>query len=83
MDDFVSIGRADVCVNIFGNHYVTAMANYLLSAPSAWDVFKYPGYFGAGLKYSIDTFVGPIGLTGHWSNLSNKFGVYFSLGYSF
>lgn len=83
MRDFVSIGRLDCRANIFGNHYVTAMANYMITGPDPGEAVNRPGYLGVGLSYSIDTFLGPIGLTGHWSNLSNSFGVYFSLGYSF
>ncbi len=83
MQDFVSIARLDCRVNIFRNHFVTAMANYLMSGTGPGEAVDSPGYSGVGLTYSVDTFLGPIGLTGHWSNLSNKFGVYFSLGYSF
>lgn len=86
VNDFVGIARTDFRFNIFGKHYVTAMANYLRS----WDEFK--GAFdkdfatiiyGFGLNYSLQTIIGPIGLTGHWSSAGKKFGVYFSLGYSF
>lgn len=83
MEDFVGIARLDCRVNIFRNHFVTAMANYLMTGPGPGEAINNSGYSGMGLTYSIDTFLGPIGLTGHWSNLSNKFGVYFSMGYSF
>lgn len=84
--DYVGIARTDFRFNIFGKHYVTAMANYMRS----WDDFKgvYDKnyamvFYGFGLNYSIQTIIGPIGLTGHWSNANKSFGLYFSLGYSF
>ncbi len=83
MGDFVGIFRLDCDVNIFGNHYVTAMANYMFQGPGPGQALDQPGYSGLGLKYSIDTFLGPIALTGHWSDLDRTFGVYFSMGYSF
>ena len=48
------------------------------------DVFAYHPQ-GAGLKYSYNTRVGPISLTGHWMRAygENHFGAYFSFGYTF
>ena len=40
-------------------------------------------YSGLGLKYSYDSYIGPIGLTAQWSNLNRQVSLYFSIGYDF
>ena len=86
--DKVSIIRTDLRYNFYGNHYLTAMYNVLMD----WSVLAFePKIFlsdithGAGIKYSYDTPLGPLSLTGHWSRRDNDnhWGVYFSFGYSF
>ena len=87
--DKISIFRTDLRYNFYGNHYLTAMYN--LSAD--WgvlfslkqDIFFSNIAHGAGIKYSYDTPLGPLSLTGHWSWREQKshWGVYFSFGYSF
>ena len=85
VEDIVGVVRADLQVNVYGKHYLTAMANVLADSPDIHSLLSTNNdiYYGFGLKYSIDSFLGPISLIGHWSNLSTKFGMYFSLGYSF
>ena len=78
-----NIARADLCINLFGQHYLTLVGNYM----AEWD-FNDPdnylnGSFGAGAIYSVNTVVGPIHLCAHWSTLSRSFGAHFSLGYYF
>jgi len=83
--DATAIARVDVQTMILKNHYITAMANYMVSAPKFSDFIGdlADNNLGFGLRYSYDSIVGPISLTGHWSDLSNKFQLYFSLGFSF
>ena len=38
---------------------------------------------GLGLKYSYDSYIGPIGLTAQWSDINRKVSLYFSIGYDF
>jgi len=85
LNNIATIARVDVQTQIIKNHYVTAMANLMVDAPSLDEFLnEYSDYhWGVGLRYSYDSFVGPLSLTGHWSNLSKSFQVYFSLGYSF
>ena len=40
-------------------------------------------FYGFGAGYSINTIVGPVKVIAHWSNLSKRVGVHFSLGYDF
>ena len=85
VEDIVGILRTDLQVNFYGKHYLTAMANIMGDSPDLQNILTENNdfYYGFGLKYSIDSFLGPISVIGHWSNLSTKFGMYFSLGYSF
>lgn len=88
--DKAAILRCDLRYNFHGKHYLTAMFNYLQSATDlktdAIDYYRY-NYFGAGLRYSYNTIIGPIGITGQWYNKSAQkgkaFSIYFSLGYDF
>ena len=85
-----TILRLDLRYNFYGNHYLTAMYNALIS----WDMLHLTSVTpemsilesqGAGLKYSYNSFLGPVSLTAHWSNRYdvNRFGLYFSFGYTF
>ncbi len=84
-DDNIGILRCDLRYNLYGKHYLTAMYNYLFSWSSMEGLSSLFGMHGAGLKYSYDSFLGPISLTAHWANEegSNRFGAYFSFGYTF
>ena len=92
-NSIMSILRCDLRYNFYGKHYVTAMYN-IMAKWSNWigsnfsEVFAYSSQ-GAGLKYSYNTKVGPVSLTGHWlrfwngDEFNNHFGAYFSFGYTF
>ena len=77
--DRVDIARLDLRVNLFRQHYLTLLGNYMAN----WDAESYEGYYGFGASYSINTIIGPVRFLAHWSNLSRKVGVYFSLGFDF
>jgi outer membrane protein assembly factor BamA len=86
-----SILRCDLRYNFYGKHYLTAMYNIavpwgILGAGGTifTDLFSFLSH-GAGLKYSYNSFLGPISLTAHWVNTddNNHFGAYFSFGYTF
>lgn len=81
----VTVARLDIRCNVSGKHYITAMANYLASAEAYWKYFSegYQDRYGFGLQYAYDSPVGPLSLTGFWSNVYKRFGVYLSLGYIF
>ena len=89
MSNIMTILRLDLRYNFYGKHYLTAMYNIKtdwsdLSYSTFPQVLKY-SLNGAGLKYSYNSIVGPISLTGHWLHYvgENHFGVYFSFGYTF
>ena len=93
----VAILRADMRVRVYKNHYLTAMVNYARSGidiknffneqePLLWDsLYDYnaSNWWGAGIRYSIDTKVGPINFDISSSNISKKVNLYFSFGYYF
>ena len=83
LDRRLTLARGDFRFNVYGNHYVTGIFNYLYSNSSFEYIKQGKGIFGAGLEYSYDSIVGPISANVHWSSLTNSVGVYCSLGYNF
>lgn len=93
----VAIARADIRLRLFKNHYVTAIVNYARSSVEIKNFFKESddlkwdelyGYnasdwLGAGVRYSIDTKIGPLSFDISSSNISHKLNLYFSLGHYF
>lgn len=85
----ISILRCDLRYNFYGKHYLTAMYNILtdwstLDVGSFYDMLSNARQ-GGGLKYSYNTVLGPVSLTGHWYRAfgENHYGAYFSFGYTF
>jgi len=78
--DRTSIARLDLRFNLFKQHYLTLMGNYMLTWEPYSDLEK---YLGLGASYSVNTIVGPVQFVAHWSTLSKNFGFHFSLGYDF
>ena len=93
----VAILRTDIRTRLFKKHYLTAMVNYGRSSIDLKNFFKqqsalqwsdlYPynasNWWGAGLRYSIDTKIGPVSLDISSSNISKKANIYLSLGHYF
>ena len=93
----LAIARADVRARLFRKHYVTAMFNYARSSVDLNNFFKeqselqWPelydyntsNWWGAGVRYSIDTKIGPLSVDVSSSNISRKMNLYFSLGHYF
>lgn len=93
----VAIARLDIRTRLFSSHYLTAIVNYARSSldlqsffrtsgPLKWDdLYDYNAsdWWGAGVRYSIDTKMGPLSLDISSSNISRKLNMYFSFGYYF
>ena len=93
----VAIARMDIRTRLFKKHYLTAMLNYGRSAVDLnnflkerdelqWsELYGYnaSNWWGAGLRYSIDTKVGPVSFDVSSSNISPRVNLYFSFGYFF
>lgn len=93
----VAIARADLRARLFKRHYLTAMFNFGRSSMDMqnffnekeqlqWaDLYDYnaSNWIGAGVRYSIDTKIGPLSLDVSSSNISPNVNIYFSLGHYF
>ena len=80
--DHSAIVRCDLQYNIYGKHYITATYNNLMELDNS--TFKLYFTHGAGLKYSYNSILGPISITGQWTKVDRSyFSAYFSLGYNF
>lgn len=84
-DSNILVGRLDLRTRIGKNHYIYGMVNYMRSGESFEYMFNNlgSGYWGAGVKYSYNTPLGPISLNCHWSDYNEKVGLYLNLGYYF
>ena len=83
MKNILTIFRTDYRFRIAKNHYMTAILNYARDCDRFKEYATGLGYFGAAAEYSYDTIFGPITFNVHWSNLTNKVGIYLSAGYNF
>ena len=83
MKNVLTVFRTDYRFRIAKNHYITGILNYARDCDTFKEYAKGLGYFGAAAEYSYDTIFGPISFNVHWSNLTNKVGIYLSAGYSF
>ena len=93
----IAIARLDVRTRLFSNHYLTAIINYARSGIDLKNFLKVRGdlvwsemydynaskWWGAGLRYSIDTKIGPLSFDVSSSNISKNVNLYFSLGHYF
>ena len=93
----VAILRADFRVRLFRSHYLTAMFNYGRSSIDLRNFFKQQSelvwpdmydynasnWWGAGIRYSIDTKIGPVSFDISTSSISHNVHLYLSLGHYF
>lgn len=93
----VAVVRTDIRTRLFKNHYLTAMLNYARSSIDIdnfftdqeqlqWsNMYNYnaSNWWGAGLRYSIDTKLGPLSLDITSSNISKNVNLYFNFGFYF
>ncbi len=86
-DPFTTIARLDLRYRLMPKHYLTLIGNAMRSAETLDAFFaideEKPGYWGAALKYSYSSPIGPISVDIHYSDLTRQWGSYFSLGYEF
>lgn len=83
MKNILTVFRTDYRFRIVKNHYITGVVNYARDCDHFPNYAEGVGYFGAGIEYAYDTIFGPIKANVHWSNITNKAGVYLSAGYNF
>lgn len=83
MKNILTIFRTDYRFRLAKNHYLTGILNYARDCDHFVNYTEGLGYFGAGVEYAYDTIFGPIKANIHWSNLTNRVGIYLSAGYNF
>ncbi len=81
--NILTIYRTDFRFRLARNHYITGIVNYARDCDSFRSYIEGLGNFGAAVEYSFDTIFGPLSANVHWSDITNKFGVYLSAGYNF
>lgn len=64
------------------NHYITVTGNTGVQHDE-WRRLFDRMMWGGGITYSYDSFLGPLGITFNYSNITHKVGTYVSLGYEF
>ena len=93
----VGIARLDIRTRVYRNHYVTGIVNYARSSVDMNNFFKEKdelqwgdlydynasNWWGAGIRYSIDTKLGPLNFDVSSSNISKNVNLYFSIGHYF
>ena len=93
----VGIARLDIRTRVYKNHYVTGIVNYARSSVDMNNFFKEKdelqwgdlydynasNWWGAGIRYSIDTKLGPLNFDVSSSNISRNVNLYFSIGHYF
>ena len=93
----VGIARLDIRTRVYKNHYVTGIVNYARSSVDMNNFFKEKdelqwgslydynasNWWGAGIRYSIDTKLGPLNFDVSSSNISKNVNLYFSIGHYF
>ena len=91
------IGRVDIRTHLFKKHYLTLLFNYGRSgmdfksfigksSPLQWgELYDYnaSNWWGGGVRYSIDTKIGPLAFDITSSNISHNVNLYFSWGHYF
>lgn len=75
--------RVDFRFRLFDRHYVSCIGNYMLHDDKMKDLFKGKDFWGAGLKYSYNSVLGPISATIDYSSRTKEVGFYASAGFYF
>lgn len=84
--DFAAIARVDLRYNVTGKHYLSATYNFLYGFYPFWEhtsTNNFVLYSGIGIRYAYDSFIGPISFSMQWSDGTNQFSGYLSIGYTF
>ena len=82
----LAVARTDFRFRLMKNNYLTAIANYALSADEPAMFYSQDDYIdaiGVGLQYTYHSIIGPISANLHWSDVTGKVGAYISVGFDF
>ena len=88
--DALTVARVDLNWNVSGKHYVSGIFNVKMDGTDFGSMFSSGRKkTGAALRYSYNTFIGPLSLYFQWSDLENsksffqQCGIFFNWGYEF
>ena len=79
--DNIVIARTDLRYRFFRNNFITATVNYAHDFDSFSTFENGLDIWGWGLEYAYNSIVGPLRANVHYSTLTRKVGVYFSVGF--
>lgn len=82
-DNSIVTFQANFRYRLGRSHYLFLIGNYAKQHNNFGEILKGSDIWGGGVKYSYNSFVGPIDLLFDLSNWDKKLGVYFNLGYYF
>ncbi|MCR5013288.1 MAG: patatin-like phospholipase family protein [Bacteroidales bacterium] len=86
-EEFVAVARLDLRYRFYSKHYLTLMGNVMRSVHNAGELLDLDeagdDYYGFGLRYSYNSPIGPISFDVHYSDITSRWGSYFTLGYVF
>ena len=83
VDRYAAVASALMRFNLSQNMYLSGIASYLASVDGIDAIDNGVFGFGAGVELAFDSLVGPVKFNVHWSEITNRVGAYFSLGYDF
>ena len=83
--ELATVMRCDLRFNFLSKHYITGTYNMLFgyNFPTDDNASSTEWYSGVGLRYAYNTPIGPAAITAQWSDCTQQFSMYFSLGYNF
>ena len=86
MHNYLAMVRADFRFRLFKNNYLTLCSNYAYSVRELNDITDTSlalGVFGAGLKYSYNSIIGPVDVGVQWRSRNSKVGAFLNVGLYF
>ncbi|WP_287641817.1 patatin-like phospholipase family protein [Bacteroides sp.] len=75
--------RIDLRFKLAEKHYLSCVGNYMLHAGQMDEILHGEDMWGMGIKYSYNSFWGPVSATIDYSDRVKKIGFYASIGYCF
>lgn len=79
----LAVLRLELRQRLFPDVYLSGVVNYAYSIDNMLNMSNSQKACGLGIQLSYDTTLGPLSISGHWSDLHHRFGAYFSLGVEF
>lgn len=85
LDDFAVVLNLDLRARLVKNTYLSLQGGYIKDSGDFMGIFNkplQPRHYGVALEAAYNSIVGPVKLSGHWSDFSG-YGLYLSVGFDF